>query len=176
LAWCLLSPVGMALDNVSIAERLAFGRPLDPDRDPEVIHVVARPKTALIGRVLLSAIFLTSGIAKVTDPAGTIGYMNAAGIPAAEILVWVAALAEIFGGLSILFGFLTRVGALGLSVFMVFATLLFHDFWSFTGAEQKTQMVNFMKNLAIMGGLFMLIANGAGRYSVDNAIRRPFSP
>jgi putative oxidoreductase len=166
----------MALENVSIAERVAFGRPLDPDRDPEVIHVVARPATALIGRILLGAIFLMSGIAKVTDTAGTIGHMNANGIPGADVLVWVAALAEIFGGISIVFGFLTRIGALGLTVFMVVATLVFHDFWNFTGAEQKTQMINFMKNLSVMGGLLLLVAYGAGRYSADYAMRRPMSP
>jgi putative oxidoreductase len=166
----------MALENVSIAERIAFGRPEDPDRDPEVIHVVPRPTAALIGRILIAAIFITSGIAKVVDPAGAVGYMKAVGIPQPDVLVWVAALAEILGGLAVLFGFLTRVAALGLLVFLAVTTLCFHAFWNLEGAEQKTQMVNFMKNLAIGGGLMMLIANGAGRYSADYALRRPMSP
>jgi putative oxidoreductase len=166
----------MAIGHVSIPERLAFGRPLDPETDPELIHTAARPTTALIGRILLAAIFLLSGFAKLVDPAGAVGYMKGVGIPQAETLVYVAALAEILGGLSILSGFLTRIGALGLLVFLAITTFAFHDFWNYEGAEAKTQMVNFMKNLAIAGGLVMLVANGAGRYSADFALRRPMSP
>jgi putative oxidoreductase len=176
LAWCLLPRDGMAFEHLSVAERIAFGRPLDPDRDPEVIHSVPRPTTALIGRILIAAIFISSGIAKMTDPAGTIGYMKSAGIPSADVLVWVAAAAELLGGLAILFGFLTRVAAIGLLVFLAIATVTMHAFWNFTGAEHQMQLVNFMKNLAIGGGLVMLIANGAGRYSADYALRRPMSP
>jgi putative oxidoreductase len=176
-AGLVLAPLdGMAFEHVSVAERVAFGRPMDPDRDPEFIHSVPRPATVLIGRILIAAIFLTSGIAKMTDPAGAVGYMKAAGIPSADVLVWVAALAEVLGGLAVLFGFLTRVAAIGLLVFLAAATVTFHAFWNVTGAEQKMQMVNFMKNLAIGGGLMMLVANGAGRYSADYALRRPMSP
>jgi len=102
--------------------------------------------------------------------------MTQAGIPAARTLAVIAGLAEIAGGLSIAFGFLARLGALGLFLYMIPVTLTFHHFWTFEGAEQKTQLVNFMKNLAIMGGLLVLYAEGPARYSIDARLRRPKEP
>ena len=67
---------------------------------------------------------------------------------------------------------LTRVGALGLLVFLIPTTVIFHDFWNLAGPERAMQMVNFLKNLAIMGGLTLLIADGPGRFAFDTAIRR----
>jgi putative oxidoreductase len=157
----------------SLAERFAFGRPENPARDPALIHVATRSMSALVGRILLAAIFLVSGIAKVVDPAGAIGHMESAGIPAAGVLLWIAAAAEIAGGLSLAVGFLARVGALGLVVYLIPTTLLFHDFWNYAAAEQVSQMSNFMKNLAVMGGLLLLYAHGPGRFSVDAKVRTP---
>lgn len=159
--------------QTSIAERIAWGRPYDPVADDTVVPVVARSGTALVGRILMSAIFIISGIAKLTDPVGTVGYMNSAGVPNADTLVYIAGIAELAGGLSLLFGFLTRIGALGLIVLLVLINLLMHDFWTLTGAERQMQMVQFVKNLAVMGGLFMIVAMGPGRYSIDWAMRKP---
>jgi putative oxidoreductase len=92
------------------------------------------------------------------------------------VLVYVAGCAELFGGLALLFGFLTRIGAIGLFVFLIPTTLYFHHFWNMTGPDAKAQMVNFMKNLAIMGGLLAIYAWGPGRYSIDGRIRRPMHP
>jgi putative oxidoreductase len=146
--------------------RFLFGQPVVHDS-----AMTARHLTALFARIALSAIFLVSGFAKLSDPAGAVGYMNHEGIPNADTLVYVAGLAEICGGLALLFGFLTRVGALGLVAFMIITTYFFHDFWNLAGAEQKTQMVQFMKNLSIMGGLLMIASSGAGRYSLDAIVR-----
>ena len=162
--------------HASIAERMAFGTPLDPVADDTPIHIVPRSGTALVGRIMISVIFLVSGLAKLTDPAGTIGYMNSARIPYADTLLYVAAFAEILGGLSILFGFLTRIGALGLFTYLIPTTLYFHAFWTMEGAEAKIQMANFAKNLAVMGGLAAFVAFGAGRYSIDGRLRRPMQP
>ena len=159
--------------HASIAERVAYGTPLDPVADDTPIHLVPRSTTALVGRILLSAIFIVSGFAKLTDPAGATGYMNAVGIPDADVLVYVAGIAELAGGLALLFGFLTRLAAAGLFILLIPTTLYFHAFWNMTGAEAKMQMVNFMKNLAIMGGLASVFAHGPGRFSVDHRIRRP---
>jgi putative oxidoreductase len=149
---------------------------MDPVADDTPIHLVPRAGTALVARILISAIFLVSGFAKLTDPAGAVGYMNMAGVPYADTLVYVAGLAEILGGLSLLVGFMTRIGALGLFLFLIPTTLYFHAFWNMTGADAKMQMVNFMKNLAIMGGLLAIYAWGPGRYSIDGRIRRPMYP
>ena len=161
--------------HASIAERFAFGTPADEVSEPH-IGVVPRSATILVARVLMGAIFVLSGIAKLTDPAGAIGHMERSGIPSADVLVYVAAFAEILGGLAVISGFLARVGAIGLVVFLAITTLVMHAFWNFQGQEMIQQNVQFMKNLALMGGLLLLFAVGPGRYSIDARIRRPFSP
>ncbi len=164
----------MSMEHVSVAERLAFGRVVSQDREPlPILHLMPRPGTALVGRLLLASIFLVSGIAKVTDSSGTIAHMTKAGIPAAEALVWFAAFAELAGAVSLITGFLTRLGAIALMVFLVAATLLFHDFWNYSGAERLPQMVNFLKNVGLGGGLALVVAYGPGRYSLDHKLRWP---
>lgn len=156
----------------SIAERFFFGRPYRPGAGDAVVPVVPRSGTALLGRILIAAIFLISGFAKLTDPSGTIGYMEQAGIPHAHTLVYVAGAAEVAGGLGILFGFLTRFAALGLFVFLAICQPYFHKFWGMPAAEAKNAMVQFFKDVAIMGGLLMLVAMGPGRFSLDARVRR----
>ncbi|HEX5061424.1 MAG TPA: DoxX family protein [Kofleriaceae bacterium] len=156
----------------SIAERFFFGRPYHPVAGDTVVPVVPRSGTALLGRILIAAIFLISGIAKLTDPAGTIGYMHQAGISHADTLVYVAGIAELAGGLGILFGFLTRLAALGLFVFLAIVQPYFHKFWGLPAEEAKNAMVQFFKDLSLMGGLLMLVAMGPGRYSLDAKMRR----
>ena len=80
--------------------------------------------TALLGRVAVAAIFLVSGTAKLVDVAGTASYMTAAGIPYPETLAMFAGAVEVLGAVSLIFGALTRVGALGLLVFLIPTTLL----------------------------------------------------
>jgi putative oxidoreductase len=163
--------------NPSIAERRTFGCP-DPDSDvsydvhDDLIRDTSLPTMALIGRILLAAIFVTSGVAKLTDTPGTVAHMTGMGIPYAETLAIVAGVAEVLGGIAIAFGFLTRAASLGLILFMIPTTLIFHAFWNYTGEQRMPQMVNFMKNLAIIGGLAVLMAQGAGRFSLDHRIRR----
>ena len=161
--------------NPSIAEHRGFGRRITVDDDDavhdEIVHGSAwEPTMALIGRLLIAAIFFTSGIAKLTDTAGTVQHMTAMNIPYADTLAIVAGVAEVLGALALTFGLLTRVGAFGLILFMIPTTLIFHAFWNY--AERMPQMVNFMKNLAITGGLAGFAAFGAGRYSLDRLVRR----
>jgi putative oxidoreductase len=158
--------------NPSIAERRGFGRPLTDDDDDLVRESALYPTMALIGRFLLAAIFLVSGISKLTDLPGTVAHMTKAGIPYADTLAIVAGVAEVLGAVSLVAGFLARIGGFGLILFMIPATLIFHAFWNYEGQERLPQMINFMKNLAIMGGLAMVVAFGAGRYSVDRAMHR----
>jgi len=160
---------------VSTAERFAYGKPL-VTTDPYPVRVMPRSTAALVGRIMIAAIFLLSGFAKIIDLDTTAGYMVQAGIPAARTLAVIAGLAEIAGGLAIAFGFLARLGALGLFIYLIPTTLIFHHFWTFQGAEQKTQLVNFMKNLAIMGGLLVLFAEGPARLSIDARLRKPKEP
>jgi putative oxidoreductase len=163
----------MATQIVSTAERFAYGRPVV---STDTVRVVPRSTAALVGRILIAAIFILSGFAKLFDLKTTAGYMTQAGIPAAEPLAVIAGVLEIAGGLAIAVGFLARLGALGLFLYLIPVTLVFHHFWTFQGAEQKTQLVNFMKNLAIMGGLLVLYAEGPARWSVDAKLRKPKEP
>jgi len=161
--------------QTNIAERIAYGRPWDPEVETRT-PVMPRPTAALIGRILIGTIFLLSGIAKLTDTANTASQMQAAGIPSAYALAIIAGIAEVAGALSIMTGFLARIGALGLFVYLIPTTLIFHHFWDLSGNAQLTQVVNFMKNLAILGGLSLLVAYGPGRYSIDARLRRPLAP
>lgn len=120
----------------------------------------------LIGRVLLSAIFLISGIGKITGYAATQGYMASQGVPGA-LLPLVIAL-EVLAPVAIIVGWQTRIAALALAVFSIAAAVLFHaDF-----ADQM-QSIMFLKNLAIAGGLFLIVAHGAGALSLDRRGRTP---
>lgn len=129
-----------------------------------------RSLVVLLARFLLSGIFLVSGVSKLLDLSGAAGHLSAQGVSHATLLVLIAALAEIAGGLSLVLGFLTRLGALGLVLYLIPTTYLFHDFWNMAGTERVVQMSTFFKNLAIMGGLGMLIAFGPGRFSLDRKL------
>ncbi|HUS66357.1 MAG TPA: DoxX family protein, partial [Kofleriaceae bacterium] len=120
----------------------------------------------------LASIFILSGVMKLIDTGGTVAHMEAQGIPYAHPLAILAGLVEIAGGLSVLTGFATRLGALALFLYLIPTTLVFHDFWNLSGAERVPQMANFMKNLAIMGGLLVVAAFGPGRYSIDAKMHR----
>jgi putative oxidoreductase len=115
---------------------------------------------SLIGRALLSLIFITSGWSKIVGYAGTAAYMAKAGLPGG--LLPLVILTELGGGLLILFGFKTRLAALLLAGFCLIAGYLFH----FDPANQG-QMINFWKNITIAGGFLVLIAHGAGGWSLD---------
>jgi putative oxidoreductase len=121
----------------------------------------------LLGRILLSAIFLLSGFGKIGDWSGTASSMTAHGMVAIPFFLPLAILFEIGGGLSVLLGFRARWGALALICFLVPATVIFHNFWAYAGAERHGQLINFLKNLAILGGLLLLVLRGAGKPCID---------
>ncbi|WP_025646801.1 MULTISPECIES: DoxX family protein [unclassified Psychrobacter] len=115
----------------------------------------------LLGRVFLSLMFIVSGFNKITDYAGTQGYMESMGVPA--LMLPLVIILELLGGIAILIGFKTRIVALLFIGFNVISALLFHSDFG-----DQTQMTMFMKNIAIAGGFLLLFAQGAGAYSVDN--------
>jgi len=124
--------------------------------------------TALFGRIFLSAIFLLSAFGKIMDWSGTTQHMAEKGMVATSFFLTVALILEVFGGLSVLFGFFTRWGAAALIVFLVCVTPVFHNFWAEEGMARMNQMQHFMKNAAMMGGLLMVAALGPGRFSLDH--------
>jgi len=128
----------------------------------------ASPYLPVLGRVLLVLMFLLSGLNKVADPQGTQQYMTAMGMTWLTTLWYLGAVAvELAGSVSLLLGFRARAGAWLLFLFMIPATLVFHTQWS-----DQNQMIHFLKNLSIMGGLLYVARYGAGRYSMDAGLER----
>lgn len=122
---------------------------------------------ALIGRVLLALMFVLGGFSKIGGFAGTVGYMQSAGVPAASLLAALTIVLEIGGGLALLFGLYTRRAALALGLFTLLVSFIFHNFWAMPEAQQMTNQLLFMKNMAVAGGMFALAAFGAGTLSLD---------
>jgi putative oxidoreductase len=116
---------------------------------------------APIGRILLALMFVLAGLNKISGYSGMQGYMDSMGVPGA-LLPLVIAL-EVVGGLVLMLGWHTRLTAFLLAGFTILATLIFHS-----NLGDQTQMLFFMKNLSIAGGLLLVVSHGAGPYSIDN--------
>jgi putative oxidoreductase len=116
----------------------------------------------VIGRILLAAIFVMSGIGKLMAPAATIGYIQAMGLPLAGAGLAAAIVVELGGGVLLALGYKTRIVALVLAAFSVVTGLIFHS-----AVGDQNQMIHLMKNLAMAGGLLQVFAFGAGAYSLD---------
>lgn len=92
---------------------------------------------------------------------------------AVQFFLGMAVLIEIGGGLSVLFGFKARMGASALIIFLITASLIFHRFWAVEGMEHQNQMIHFLKNVSIMGGLLLIVAFGSGPLSFDQRRTKP---
>jgi putative oxidoreductase len=124
----------------------------------------------LIGRILLVLIFLKSGIGKIENFGGTAQYMANHGIaPYTNFFLVGAIFFELVGSITVILGYFARFGALLLLIFLVPTTLIFHD--AFTNPSPDI-MIQFMKNVGIFGGLLVVLAAGAGRFSLDYFFRR----
>jgi putative oxidoreductase len=121
----------------------------------------------LAARVLIAAIFVWSGVGKMLNFEGTQGYMASKGMPLTAMFAVGAIAVELGGGLALAAGFWARRAAVALALFMVPTTLMFHGFWAYQGQEAAMQTIQFMKNLAIIGGLLMVASFGAGMASLD---------
>jgi putative oxidoreductase len=133
---------------------------------------------SLVARLMIAAIFLLSAVAgKIMNFNGTVEKMATEGVPSPSILLGGAIAFLILGGLSIILGFWGRFGAFLLLVFLAAATYYFHDFWKLPAdtppATMQMEVISFMKNVALMGGMLFLVANGTGPWSLDNRRRSP---
>jgi putative oxidoreductase len=122
---------------------------------------------SLVGRLLLALLFLPAGISKIGGFAGTVGYIGSKGLPMPELGAVIAIVVEVLGGLALIAGFGTRVAALVLAVFTSVATVFFHAYWAVPAEMQMVQQLMFFKNIAVVGGLLVLAAFGAGGWSLD---------
>lgn len=123
---------------------------------------------SLAGRILMAIIFVVSGFFKVAGYSQIVGYAAAKGMPLPAVAIACAAAVEILGGIAILAGFKVRIASWILFLYLIPTTFFFHNFWAVQGMERQDNMAHFMKNIAIMGGLLLLAASGAGRLSVDS--------
>jgi len=119
------------------------------------------PWTSLIGRVLIALIFISAGYGKIGGYEATQGYMAAMGVPGS--LLPLVILTELGAGILIVLGLFTRWSALALAGFSILSAFLFHS-----GSSDQMQQIMFDKNLAIAGGFLFLVANGAGKISLDH--------
>jgi putative oxidoreductase len=126
-----------------------------------------RDVAALVGRVLLALMFVWAGYGKITGYAGTAGWMASTGMPMVGVLLPLAILVELGGGIALIVGFKARWVALALAGFTLIASLIFHNYWAKTGDAVMTNMLFFYKNVAVMGGMLMVFAFGPGRFSID---------
>nr|BAL59704.1 DoxX family protein [Candidatus Acetothermum autotrophicum] len=112
----------------------------------------------LVGRVLFSALFLLSGVGHFTQTEQMVQHTKAAGVPAPKLAVLGTGVLLLLGGLSILLGFYPTIGLILLLVFLVPTTFLMHRFWEMTDPMQRQmQMINFNKNIALIGAALMLL-------------------
>lgn len=128
-----------------------------------------QPVAALVGRILLAVIFIISGIGKITGFDGTVGYIASKGLPMAQLVAIGTIVVEVGGGIMLAIGYKARWAALALAVFTLLAAFIFHNFWAVEAAQKMGQQINFLKNLAIAGGMLMVFAFGPGRMSVDKS-------
>ena len=114
-----------------------------------------------LGRIMLALIFILAGVGKMMDPAGTMGYMQSVGLPG--VLLWPTIALEVLGGLAVAVGFKTRYAAIALAIFSIAAAVIFHRNFA-----DQMQMILFLKNIAMAGGLLLLAVGGRTACSMDN--------
>lgn len=122
---------------------------------------------SLLGRALLALLFIPAGFSKLMGFSATVGYIASQGVPLPQVAAAIAVAVELGLGLLLLVGWQTRWAALGIALFTLVITFIFHHFWDVPPAQVMAQKLNFFKNMAIVGGLFSFAAFGGGGWSVD---------
>jgi len=123
---------------------------------------------SLVARLMITAIFLASAVMnKIPQFKAVAETMAGKGVPQPKLLLVGAIAFLLLGSVSLILGFRARLGALLLLIFLAAATFYFHAFWNLPAEEQMAEQIEFMKNLALMGTMVFLIANGPGPWSLD---------
>lgn len=122
---------------------------------------------SLAGRALIALLFVPAGWAKIAGFAGVTGYIASKGVPLPAVAAAIAIIVELGLGLLLLVGWQTRWAALGIAVFTAVITFIFHNYWAMPAEQVMMQQQAFFKNIAVVGGLLVIAAFGAGGFSVD---------
>ena len=128
----------------------------------------------LLGRILISWIFLYSSVGQVTQLSLNVSHVAAQGMPFPLMAIVTSIIIQFFGGLALLLGFKGRITGWVLFIFLIPTTLMLHKFWG--AAARPGQEIQFFKNMAIMGGLLFVATFGAGAYSIDALLVAKRSP
>jgi putative oxidoreductase len=134
-----------------------------------------RDEALLVARILLAVLFLVFGWGKLTDYSGTVAYLTQSGVPLPSVAALVGVF-EFFGAIALILGVWTRPLAVLFAFFTLAAGLIGHRYWTMTGADRFMNMINFYKNVSLMGGFFLLYVTGAGKYSIDARLGLPGAP
>ena len=127
----------------------------------------------LVGRLMIAAIFVGSGFRKITGFDGTVGYIASKGLPLPQLAAIAAIIVELGGGILLILGWKTRWAAAAMCIFTVVAALIFHNFWVVPAEQAQNQMIHFMKNICMAGGLLYVVVFGSGPLAVDAGASGP---
>ena len=122
----------------------------------------------LVGRILIALIFVLSGFSKITGFEGTVGYIASKGLPLPQLAAIGAIIVELGGGILLVLGWKARWAAAAMMVFTAMAALFFHNFWAMPPEQAQNQMIHFMKNISMLGGLLYVVVHGSGPISVEH--------
>jgi len=122
---------------------------------------------------MIAAIFVVSGFGKITGFDGTVGYIAAKGLPLPQLAAIAAIVVELGGGILLIVGWKTRWAAAAMCIFTVVAGLIFHNFWAVPADQAQNQMIHFMKNICMAGGLLYVVVFGSGPLAVDAGASGP---
>ena len=125
------------------------------------------PAIPLLGRLLMTYIFATSGLGKLFSWSDNVAYMSTRHLPFIPLLLAIAMVIELAGSVSLITGYRARSAAFVMFLYMIGVTVLFHNYWAATGDMAGMQETHFRKNLAIMGGLLMLAYCGPGKWALS---------
>jgi len=129
------------------------------------------PAVPFVGRLLIVYIFATSGIAKVFSWQANVQYVSTRHLPMVPVFLAVAAMIEIGGSICLITGYRAREAAMIMFLYMIPLTVLFHNYWAATGMLAGMQETHFRKNVAIMGGLLIVVYAGPGKWAIGERSR-----
>jgi putative oxidoreductase len=127
---------------------------------------LSHPVIPLLGRLMITYIYITSGYAKVFGWEGNVQYMNRHHLPMVPVLLALAAIVEVAGSFCLVTGYQARWAAFIMFGYTTIMTLVLHSYWAYSGDAAAMQETHFRKNLAIMGGLLMLSFSGPGAWAI----------